>query len=453
MKSAFLVLAQMVFLYGASSFAGEGPELMARTAVPDQPPFYNIVVYEVLDTKRNLIVKKQEWTRQTYTNAFYDQYGRLHSGSWVKEKGSQELSTRPVPAAATVVEKSIESQAVKSTIKGTIIEPKSARASKLEVHVPSRSIDREEIPSEFPESGPVVAEKSAAPLRVPERLLKELPSSVVALDWLGDNEQLGDSDAADLLALLLEMREGVLEWQANMHGRFALCPVDKAEARDNGTLETLYIPYEVVKGRIWLVKVQLDNLIYGLRKNEHANEKWMATFVQLVRRLEALESQLQAIAEESKRMYHKTITDGLSAIKKYAIRFNAVESEKRKTWVLRWQVIAESLQVIRERSPVFRTAFTTKKQKEWDDAIAELSEAASAITDEGPWTTPLSKQESLSRQIYKASNRLAKYYTEAAEWVDAGLKPDPHIDAIAVLGANEDVRIFTFTQLQLLSEK
>jgi len=94
-----------------------------------------------------------------------------------------------------------------------------------------------------------------------------------------------------LLALLLETREGVLQWQANMHGRFALCPVDKAEARSNGTLETLYIPWEVVSGRIWLVKVQLDNLIYSLRKNDHANEKWMATFVQWVRRLEALESQ------------------------------------------------------------------------------------------------------------------------------------------------------------------
>lgn len=444
MKSALLLLAQIVFLSGTYSFAGDGPELMARTPVPDQPPFYNIVVYEVLDTKRNLIVKKQEWVRQTYTNGFYDQYGRFYQGSWVKEKGSQEISTRPVPSAAVVE---------KPAVAGTVIEPKAGKSSKLEVHVPSRSIDREEIPSEFPEAGPATVEKAAAPLRVPEILLKQSPSSIRALDWLGDSEQLGDSEATDLLALLLETREGVLEWQANMHGRFALCPVDKAEARDNGTLETLYIPWEVVSGRIWLVKVQLDNLIYGLRKNDHANERWMATFVQLIRRLEALESQLQAIAEESQRAYHKTITSTLSAMKKYANRYNAVESEKRKTWVLRWQVIAESLQVIRERSSVFQKAFSSKKQKEWNDAIEALNAAASGIVDEGPWTTPLSQQEELSRAIYKASNRLAKLYPEAAEWVDAGLKPDPHIDAIAVLGANEDVRIFTFTQLQLLSEK
>ncbi len=128
-------------------------------------------------------------------------------------------------------------------------------------------------------------------------------------------------------------------------------------------------------------------------------------------------------------------------------------SANRKTWVLRWQVIAESLQVIRERSPVFHAAFSKKKQKEWDGVIEDLDHVASKIVDEGPWTTPLSTQESLSREIYKASNRLAKLYTEAAEWVDAGLKPVPHIDAIAVLGANEDVRIFTFTQLKLLSEK
>ncbi len=179
----------------------------------------------------------------------------------------------------------------------------------------------------------------------------------------------------------------------------------------------------------------------------------MATFVQMFRRLEALESQLQAIAEESKREYHKTITSALSAMKKYASRYNAVGSDKRKTWVLRWQVIAESLQVIRERSSVVQPAFSSKKQKEWNQAVDAINMAASGIADEGPWTTPLSKQEQLSREIYKAINRLAKLYTDAAEWVDAGLKPDPHIDAIAVLGANEDVRIFTFTQLQLLSEK
>jgi|GEM_PF-6295361 len=460
MKSVFLLLVQVLLFSGANSFAGDDSELMRRTAVPDQPPFYNIVVFEVLDTKRNLIVKKQEWTRQTYTNGFYDQFGRLHAGSWVKENGSQELSTRPVP---TVAAKPIE----KPGVKGTIIEPravdpktadpKTSKSSKPEFHFPSRSIAREEIPSEFPDSGPTAPEKSAdsaaSPLRVPEILLKQVPLSVGALEWLGDNEEISESEAAELLEDLLRMREGVLEWQANMHGRFALCPVDKAEARDNGTLETLYIPYEVVKGRIWLVKVQLDNLIYGLRMGNYANEKWMATFVQLVRRVEALESQLEAIAEESKRTYHLTINDTLSAIKKYAVRFNALESEKRKTWVLRWQVIAESLQVIRERSPVFHAAFSKKKQKEWDGVIEDLDHVASKIVDEGPWTTPLSTQESLSREIYKASNRLAKLYTEAAEWVDAGLKPVPHIDAIAVLGANEDVRIFTFTQLKLLSEK
>lgn len=445
MKSAFLLLAQIVLLSGAHAFAGDGPELMARTPVPDQPPFYNIVVYEVLDTKRNLIVKKQEWVRHTYTNGFYDQYGRFYQGSWVKEKGSKELSTRPIPSTTAATQPAVTGIATEAK--------KAAKPSKVEVHVPSRTIDREEIPSEFPEAGPEMVEKAAAPLRVPESLLKQLPASVRALDWFGDSEKLGDSEASDLLAILLETREGVLEWQANMHGRFALCPVDKAEARDNGTLETLYIPWEVVSGRIWLVKVQLDNLIYGLRKNEYANQMWMSSFVQLVRRLEALESQLQAIAEESQRAYHKTITGALASMKKYAIRYNAVESEKRKTWVLRWQLIAESLQVIRERSAVFQKAFSSKKQKEWNEAIDGLNAAASKITDDGPWTIPLAQQEILSREIYKASNRLAKLYPDAAEWVDAGLKPDPHIDAIAVLGANEDVRIFTFTQLQLLSEE
>lgn len=433
--------------------AEDGSKLMPRTRLPDQPPtFYNITVWEEYDPARNVIVKKQEW--QQYTRQSFVNQWRQWQYQWVTSNHSKELSTRAMPAptpAPTPVKvaeplkasaQPIDDDAQKPASKEhTEDEAGSQLAGRLAI-VPKRPIEKEFIPEKFSEKGPERIVR-------PKNLISSLPAAMESVAWFGKKSK--PVPAENILPQLENLRESVLAWQSDMHGRFGLCPVDKAEAEANGTLEKIYVPYQVASGRIYLVRAEVDLLIHQIQTGT-STELWSSALLQLLRRLDALESQLRLLTDEKEKPYSESILGSIRELAAWTDSWNPATDESDRRWVLRWQNIAEDLQIAHERREDVRAHLPNKFHEHFNRRMSDLDDISKKL-GKSPWKKSLADQERVARRIYVATNELSRYYETLSDTADSGMKPSEYLKILGYMGATEDLRVFSLTILQSVTEQ
>jgi hypothetical protein len=458
------VLAGMFWFSALMAAPPQEVTLEPRTALPNQHPFYNIVVFEQIDEKRGLIVRHQEWTEQIRVAQDVLGNDRRWHRTWTIEHrlGKKELSHRPIPTPTKTNKQNAAgstgaTEGLPEKQGGTI---ETHAAPDLHWEAPARAHTKESIPEKFTDEVPTpeFSEPAIALKKTPrpKPLLMKSPKTLQTIEWTSGNESSGDTsstdgasaDATDLLPILETLKPAILDWQADMHGRFGLCPVDKAEARNQGTLETLYVPYQVVSGRIYLVKANLDLLLDGLKHSPRRNQA--GNTLRLLRRLHALESQLTLLEKENHpQKYKRPVLDSIEQLSAIAENWGPAVSVEERTWALRWQTISENLQLLIEREPAMGGHLAKKsievlstERGHWKALLREIGAR--------PWNLKFEEQQRLAKHLYASTNRFSTLYEELSDKADLGsITAKEYLDILAVLGANEDLRVTVYTMLQL----
>jgi hypothetical protein len=388
-------------------------DLLPRTAQPDQPPYFSqIVEYEIV--RENRIVRLMDYRLKVFRKGWYtDQRGYQYNGYWAFENHTKELSSR-----------------LKS-------EGSQAAPAERPLGKPLRPVRPENVPSQSAEALPL-----SVSIPRPPALLKKPPSVLTDVDW---NKKSVKPDNA-LLPHLETAQQGVFLWQSNIRGRFNLCPVDEAEARSNGTEEHFYIPQIVASGRVWILRSELADLIYRYQEGGLDEEDGARRLVRLVRRFESLESQIWSLSQNGQAAYYTKLGEALPAIKKAGTAFNPYGDEQDKLWVARWMLIAQDTAVWleREREVAPSVRGETRQSREI------LERALRKMEKSSPWHLRPDEQAALTKQIYRATQSIAGRYAQISDQYKESGNQDGYLDVIGWLGANENLRVYAHTLIQIL---
>ena len=457
----------MTVVVETPAFAAK-PVLMKTQRPADKPPQYDIKIFEEVDKNRGEIIKKATWTEK---GKYFD--NRL---GWVttSTKKFQLLGRRPINSLPDV-----EAETEEANERDIAPDPRIApepppysppsrpiappppvvqegrrEKNREGFQLPKKVARHERIPEIFPDNLEAPAPKPKAKIEVPVAppLTKSVVAALQTLDWDFRPGQWSQEERDDLVKSVERAQEAIGDWQSNLHGRFALCPIDKVEAKTNGTLETLYIPYEVVSGRVWLAKHGAHRVRY-LVTTEFEEGNWTLAFMLLIRRLESLDRMLARVAKEGasdQLPYLNSLRDAMKSLDPYVKRLGSRHSDDERIWATRWQLIALELVVIKERGEIIADALTPKERARWSELRSQFEDLNREIGST-PWKDSLSKQWKFSERLYKVANEASELYVSLADYVDSGEAKRHHLDFLAVMGSLEDLRLFSLTQAEDLA--
>jgi hypothetical protein len=427
-------------------------DLMPRTRMPDSPPKHtDIYVYEEWDAVRKLIVKKmdykyREWVPEHRVQIGYNRY-RVEPGFYRITKGSHEVSTRAWLKPTELLPVAPMKDPVDPEHAET---PERVVKESGRVVVPRNAQGNEQIPDSFPQVDRSEGAESSKKVTILP-LLGEEPEAMVSIDWAESWKGADEQDFSALLDELKRLKTAVLQWQSNMHGRFGLCPVDKMEAKQNGTLEQVYVPYQVVSGRIYLLKVELGYLISQIEKGS-TPEEWVATLLRVVRRMEAIESMANALKKDKDLAFFEVLEESKRALMTSSEEINPFESKVDKQWILRWQVIAQNLAVFEDRSQKLGTVLD-KSSRELVEKTREAYSEAAKLMGDAPWELSVKKQNKIARLIYTGAQETSKVYERMAQQSDETTEAKAYLNRLGLLGSNEDLRVASYFILDVIQDQ
>ncbi len=287
-------------------------------------------------------------------------------------------------------------------------------------------------------------------LVTPEPLISKTPLALKEIDW-SNEERISKKTETDAAQLAQHISSQSRRWQVDLSKRFLTCTDGKCLVRDQGTEHT-EVPFQIGLGRIWLLSLESERLAYELENHRLSSAEVAARTVRLVRRLESLQGHLDLSSQETKSNYGTKLKEKLRDLKKLSEAWNAYETPERKRWVLRWQLAIEDVSAMQERVERLEKLPDFLLPPSVTGAVERLSQSLSQ-RGKYPWLLRKNEQRDLADEISVEVSKLRDDYTQLALLADSlRSKPQEHVDMLVILGAIENLSVYSWTIYSELSD-
>ncbi|MBY0369970.1 hypothetical protein K2X33_04735 [bacterium] len=287
----------------------------------------------------------------------------------------------------------------------------------------------------------------------PSPLVEKRPEASDSVDWLENStEGFSQENQKTAGALLKAITVESSRWQFDLSQRFLTCNEGMCLIRESGK-GVVEVPFQVGMGRVWLLNLEAGHLAHALENGTLTRTEAATHLLHLLRRLEAMEGHLEFSHEGSKSNYSSKLTQILQDLRGVTADWNASDLERGRDWVLRWQLLLLDTQVIEERSVRVEQQVGAASGQ----TLKALRESLRTITEsvgEKPWEESAEFQYELAKKIYfEALPELRRSYKAFAREADR-LRPTPgvYIDMLAVLGAAENLGVYSWKIMEELSQ-
>jgi len=277
----------------------------------------------------------------------------------------------------------------------------------------------------------------------PELIVRRPPQVVTELSWWRDKSPKATAkEKKDILDQVTLSIDALTDAVDDILARFSKCPVGIAEAEEAGTLEKLYVPYQVVFGQFRLMQLQGRRLEYRLKDKRVPHSEWVGEFQRYYRRIEGAGVLISQVAQNSERDYQRTLQRFATKLRPYAERWNVFDDDQIRYWVARWQLIGENITTFLERSPEVLGVLSDPSKR----SIVRATERYRKIREQlgaFPWAQNLEDQERLAKEIYEASMIARLAYKDLSDDCETQLGvADKFLSFTLMLGANEGLATF-----------
>ena len=304
---------------------------------------------------------------------------------------------------------------------------------------------------------PVVGEeftqpKKAEPAAVgPETLLRHVPPAASSVNWAKGSEPLSTHRRAQFVEALTTLGSEAGRWQFDLSKRFLTCTEGKCLIRQNGD-ELVELPFQVGLGRIWLLRLETERLVYDLKQGKLTDNEEKTQLLQVLRRLESLDAQLKAFQAENPGAYVEQIGRDADTLRELVQDWAPSLTPERKQWMLRWQMLAKDAQVLSERASGLKTR-VPQLAGLLEKTARQLNGILKGISDK-PWEGSDEAQYEAARRIYfEATADLREKYREVARVADSlRSEPQDYVDLLVVMGAAENTGVYSWTIMDELSQ-
>jgi hypothetical protein len=304
---------------------------------------------------------------------------------------------------------------------------------------------------------PVVGEEFTQPKKAepavagPEALLRHIPKAVMSVNWAKGSEPVSAHRRAQFVDALTTLGSEAGRWQFDLSKRFLTCTDGKCLIRQNGD-ELIELPFQVGLGRIWLLRLEAERLVYDLKQGKLTDNQEKTQLLQVLRRLESLDAQLKAFQADRPGAYVAQLDRDADTLRELVHDWAPIVSPKRKQWMLRWQMLAKDAQVLGERAAGLKdrvpqlSALLGKTARQLEGVLKTLPER--------PWEGSDEEQYDAARRIYfEATADLRDKYREVARVADSlRSEPQDYIDLLVVMGAAENTGVYCWTIMDELSQ-
>jgi len=293
--------------------------------------------------------------------------------------------------------------------------------------------------------------KSVIP--VPEPLVEAQPSVASKQDWSERGAELFPQGRKEMVQLLGGVISNTGRWQIDLSKRFLNCNNGICIVRERGT-EKIEIPFQVGLGRIWLLKIEAERLVFDLDKRRLKKPQEVSATLQLVRRMESLEALLEFSHTNSLDPYNENLNAGLDKAREITQGWNPFSTDNQKIEVLRWQLLAKDIRVFSERTLSLKKIMNAKTGILLKETSAKLEALLKTMGDD-PWSLEPVEQYEIARKLYvEALAPVRNQYSALAREADALRGQSTNsINLLMVLGAAENIAIYSWTIMDDLANR